>query len=218
MRHDVVTGFAVSAIIHVGLLFGGNLLPHRAPAKKPAEKPPVVQVIEMPRIEPEDPEPVDTTSDDTKPIDVAAPMQPDLPQVRPDTQFVQQIEPPPPENLKPSTGLFTIPGDRGRSQLQHLQVFNPDSLDQQPIARVRTPPQYPFEMKRSGTTGEVLVDFIVDDRGEVRNAYVIRGTNREFEQAAVQAVSRWKFKPGRKNGRYVNTHMQVPIVFSLNDE
>ena len=39
----------------------------------------------------------------------------------------------------------------------------------------------------------------------------------EFEAAAVEAVSGWKFRPGRKGGREVVTHLQVPIVFSLGD-
>jgi RNA polymerase sigma factor (sigma-70 family) len=36
-----------------------------------------------------------------------------------------------------------------------------------------------------------------------------------LQAAAVAAVEKWKFNPGRKSGRDVNTHMQVPIVFSL---
>ena len=36
-------------------------------------------------------------------------------------------------------------------------------------------------------------------------------------QVAIQAVGKWTFRPGRKGGRAVNTRMQVPIVFSLND-
>jgi periplasmic protein TonB len=43
----------------------------------------------------------------------------------------------------------------------------------------------------------------------------VKSSQREFEAAAVQAVSQWKFTPGRKRGSNVNTHMQVPIVFSL---
>jgi hypothetical protein len=31
-------------------------------------------------------------------------------------------------------------------------------------------------------------------------------------------VSKWKFRPGRKNGHAVYTHMQVPIVFTLNED
>ena len=54
--------------------------------------------------------------------------------------------------------------------------------------------------------------------GDVREAYAIRSTQREFEAAAVQAVSKWKFRPGKKGGRNVNTKMQVPIVFSITEE
>ena len=60
--------------------------------------------------------------------------------------------------------------------------------------------------------------FIVDTNGDVQNAYAIRSSQREFEASAIQAVSKWKFKPGRKGGRDVPTHMQVPIVFTLNEE
>lgn len=41
---------------------------------------------------------------------------------------------------------------------------------------------------------------------------------KQFGEAAVAAVSQWKFKPGRKGSEDVNTHMQVPIVFTLNNK
>ncbi len=59
------------------------------------------------------------------------------------------------------------------------------------------------------------MDFIVDTNGDVRNAYAIRATAPQFGEAAVAAVSRWKFKPGIRNGRPVNTHLQVPVSFNL---
>jgi len=49
----------------------------------------------------------------------------------------------------------------------------------------------------------------------VRNATLVRASNPEFGAAAVAAVSRWSFKPGRKAGHPVFTHMQVPIEFTL---
>jgi protein TonB len=97
------------------------------------------------------------------------------------------------------------------------EVFDVAMLDQVPVPRFQVAPQFPLEMRRTGTPGDVLVDFIVDARGEVQNAFALRSTHREFEAAAVQAVSKWKFRPGRKNGRSVASHLQVPIVFRLND-
>jgi periplasmic protein TonB len=98
----------------------------------------------------------------------------------------------------------------------NVRAFDISLLDQPPVARFQTPPQYPFELRRQKVTGEAVVDFIVDTEGNVRNAYAIRSTHPEFGDAAVQAVVKWKFKPGRKGGRDVNTHMQVPLVFTLN--
>ena len=73
-------------------------------------------------------------------------------------------------------------------------------------------------MRRAGVSGEVTVAFIVGSSGDVVEAYAVKSTQREFEQPAVQAVLKWKFRPGRKGGRAVNTRMSVPIVFNLNEE
>lgn len=64
----------------------------------------------------------------------------------------------------------------------------------------------------------MTVGFIVNSNGDVVEATALKSSQREFEAAAVQAVSKWKFKPGRKGGKAVNTRMQVPIVFSITDE
>ncbi|MET0263321.1 MAG: energy transducer TonB, partial [Rariglobus sp.] len=77
-------------------------------------------------------------------------------------------------------------------------------------------PIYPSEMSRAGINGEVVVGFIVDSEGNVRNAYIVSSTHREFEAEALRAVARWKFKPGRKNGAYVNTgNVRLPFVFNI---
>lgn len=218
MRRDLIIGLLISALIHAGAFFGDRLFPEKKVVQVKPKEEHTIQIVEPPPIPPDEPDVVDTSDEPVKPMDFAPPMQTDLPQVVTDTSFVQRIEPPPPENLKPATGILSIPENRDMSQFRGMKVFNIADLDQQPVPKVRTPPQYPFEMRRAGVTGEVTVDFIVDTNGDVQNAYAIKSTQREFEQAAVQAVSKWKFRPGRKGGRYVNTHMQVPIVFTLNDQ
>lgn len=218
MRRDLIIGVALSALLHAGVMFGDKLIKFEPKPPPPKEEPPKIEVIEMPKLEPEEPEIIEANDEPVKPLDFAPPMQTDVPQVVTDTSFVQKIQPPPPDNIKPSAGVITIPSDRDPSRFRGVEVFDPSKLDQQPVARSRTPPTYPFEMRRAGITGEVVVDFIVDNNGDVQNAYALSSTQREFEAAAVQAVSKWKFKPGRRGGRDVNTHMRVPIVFSLNDQ
>lgn len=76
-------------------------------------------------------------------------------------------------------------------------------------------PVYPFAMRANGMRGEVLVDFIVDREGRVRNAFVARSLNPSFDDAAVDAVQRWRFEPARNGERPVSAHMQVPVIFHL---
>jgi TonB family protein len=76
-------------------------------------------------------------------------------------------------------------------------------------------PIYPFAMRLSGMRGEVVVDFIVDIEGRVRNPYVIRSLNPSFDEPAIDAVRKWRFEPGMAGDRPVPTHMQVPILFQM---
>ena len=96
-------------------------------------------------------------------------------------------------------------------------VFNLADLDQKPSARVQIAPSYPYEMRRQGINGEVLVGFICDSNGEVRDPYIIRSSNREFEASALMAIQKWKSRPGKKGGKPVNTRMSLPLVFNLKD-
>lgn len=218
MRRDLIIGLIISIALHGGVLFGDKIFPSKPPEKKKEEPPPAIEIIEMPKLEPEEPEIIEATDEPIKPMDFAPPMQTDVPQAVPPDAFVQKIQPPPPENVKPAAGIIAIPENRDMSRFRGMEVFDLSKLDQQPVPRFQARPQYPFEMRRAGIAGEVVVDFIVDSNGDVQNAYAIRSSQREFEAAAVAAVSKWKFKPGRKGGRNVNTHMQVPIVFTLNEE
>jgi periplasmic protein TonB len=218
MPRDLIIGILVSALLHGGVLFSDRFIPQAAPVKKQVEEMPTIEVIEMPRLEPDEPEVLDLSDESLDVPDFAPPMQTDMPQIAAPDSFVQKVQPPPPDNVKPAAGIITIPENRATDRFRGMEVFDISNLDQIPVPRFQARPQYPFEMRRAGIAGEVVVDFIVDTKGDVQNAYAIRSSQREFEAAAVQAVSKWKFRAGRKGGRNVNTHMQVPIVFTLNEE
>lgn len=214
MRRDLILGLIVSLAIHGGVAWVGQLMKHvPEKAKRVAEE--KVIALEMPKLEPDEPEKVETDEPPT-PLDIAPPMQQDTPQLVPMDAFLQPLQPPPPEGLKPMQGAIVIPqGNHGLGK--GIEVFDISKLDQIPSPKFQPSPQYPFEMRRQGVAGEVVVDFIVTDQGDVRNAYAARSSAREFESAAVAAVSKWKFRPGKRGGRSVNTHMQVPVGFTLTD-
>jgi periplasmic protein TonB len=223
MNRDLIIGIVFSVLFHVGFLWGGDLIWGGAPpvVTQQVEEAPTVDIV-MPEILEEEPEIYEMTDEGTAEEipDFAPPMQADIPSVTIEANFVQKVQPPPPPGIDRPTGVVTIPKtSAGRNIGAGMKdLFNIADLDQQPAARFQAKPVYPFEMRRAGIQGEVLVGFIVDTNGDVREAYAIRSTQREFEQAAVQAVQKWKFRPGRKGGRAVNTRMQVPIVFSISDD
>lgn len=96
-------------------------------------------------------------------------------------------------------------------------VFPAHLLDNEPKARFRSAPVYPFEAKRNGVRGEVVVEFEVNERGEVMSPRVVRSTDSIFEAPTLRAVSKWTFEPGRKDGRAVRFRMMIPIVFNLHE-
>jgi TonB family protein len=90
-----------------------------------------------------------------------------------------------------------------------------DGLDRPPVVIKQQTPEYPYSLRLTGNRGEVLVDFIIDPQGDVVKADVFQSSHPDFEAPAVEAVLKWKFKPGIKDGHPVFVHMRVPIVFEL---
>lgn len=88
-------------------------------------------------------------------------------------------------------------------------------VDMIPQVRRQAPPRFPVAFRQKGRGGEAVVDFVVDEKGIARNVFAIRATHSEFAAAASEAVAKWQFSPGRKDGKAVRTHMQVPVVFTL---
>ncbi len=218
MRRDLILGIIISVLVHGGVAFFGNVFSGRHRAPPPKDDEPKIQVIEMPKIEPDEPDPVDDAQQQQQPQDFAPPQLADVPQMVTDTSFVQQIQPPPPDNVAINRSAVIIPQNAGNFAKGIGQVFDISQLDRPPVPTVQGQPQYPFEMRRAGISGQVMVDFIVDVQGNVRNAYAVSSTQREFEQAAVTAVAKWHFRPGQRGGHAVAVHMQVPVVFSLNSD
>ena len=90
-------------------------------------------------------------------------------------------------------------------------------VDRRPVPVKRNGPHYPAEMRRHGIAGEAIVAFIIDTNGHVRDAYAVEATNAAFASAALEAVNSWEFTPAFVAGKPVNTRMQVPIRFTLNE-
>jgi periplasmic protein TonB len=75
-------------------------------------------------------------------------------------------------------------------------------------------PQYPAKAVRNRVAGTVVVRFEVDEEGKVKKARISRGIE-ELNNAALDAVRAWKFKPAVKAGQKVQVTLEAPVTFEL---
>lgn len=113
------------------------------------------------------------------------------------------------------TGFVATSDATGLSESPATETYPIDKLEIKPTPISLPPPKYPFALYKNGTEGEVIVGFVVDRGGQIKNAVVIRSTHPEFEAPALEAVNQWKFKPGMKDGQLVNTSARQAIFFRL---
>lgn len=78
------------------------------------------------------------------------------------------------------------------------------------------PPRYPSTARRRNQEGTVLVEVRLDRHGAQRDVQVLRSSGvSSLDQAAVKAVSGWRFKPETVAGQPVPSRVQIPIAFAL---
>jgi zinc protease len=83
----------------------------------------------------------------------------------------------------------------------------------QPIQQDK--PVYPPALFRKGVKGTATVEFVVDTNGRVIIAKAIEASHPDFGKAAEEAVMKWVFVPGEKDGKKMPTRMRTPITFDL---
>jgi TonB family protein len=76
-------------------------------------------------------------------------------------------------------------------------------------------PEYSDEARRAKVSGTVLLYLEVDADGKPRNIRVQQGLGLGLDEKAIDAVMRWKFRPGRQNGRPITTSAMVEVNFRL---
>ena len=106
------------------------------------------------------------------------------------------IPPPPPEPLV-HHGPYLV---GGRVQAPHI------------IRQVQ--PVYPVLAREAKMQGDVVIDTIIDERGEVTQMKLVSGSPL-LAEAAFNAVGQWKYAPTLLNGTPVALEMEVTVHFNL---
>lgn len=104
----------------------------------------------------------------------------------------------------------------GANSTPPAEIYEVAKVDAKPVATHRAHPTYPAALRREKIQGVANVSFIVKPDGSVTEVTVIDATHRLFGSAAVEAVKKWRFRPGTVGGQPVACRMVVPVQFTLN--
>ena len=117
------------------------------------------------------------------------------------------------EQEKPSP-----PSSQGEEETQIGEIFALNQVDTLPEVIKRVDPVYPPLALSKGIEDEVLVNALISENGNVIKAKIIRKANKAlgFNEASIEAVLQWKFKPATKAG--VRVKVWKPILISFKKE
>ena len=85
-----------------------------------------------------------------------------------------------------------------------------------PPKRVKgSPAVYPESAARGGAQGTVRLDCLIKDSGAVEACRVAQSVQKHIDQAAVDAITHWKYEPARVNDAPTSIVVQFVMIFSL---
>ena len=85
---------------------------------------------------------------------------------------------------------------------------------QMPVSIKSVKPTYPPEAKEARMQGTVVVEALIDEKGHVADARVLKGLP-QFDGAALDAAKQWEFKPATLNGETVPVIVVLEMEFNL---
>lgn len=112
-------------------------------------------------------------------------------------------------------GFVTSVGAAAEDLGSALNTFDVSELEKRPEVVSQVAPAYPAELRKAKVEGVVTLVFLLTEDGRVEDPRVENSSRPEFEKPALEAVRRWRFRPGVKDGQSVKTHMRLPIRFRL---
>lgn len=103
---------------------------------------------------------------------------------------------------------------------ENLQTTPPTEVstkyDEKPRVLSQVHPKYPKSARRAMREGFVTLEFTVGVDGKAADIKVVRSMiGFGFDEAAIEAVKKWRFTPAKKGGEAVPSRVKLPIRFNL---
>jgi TonB family protein len=114
-------------------------------------------------------------------------------------------------NLTSATGSWVLNFSELRTENVPDQPGSGDVTGPQPVRKVD--PRYPPSLMNAHVEGEVVLYAIIRRDGSVDSIQLMKGIDGQLDQNAMEALSRWKFRPATRNGAPVELEAVIHIPF-----
>jgi TonB family protein len=84
-----------------------------------------------------------------------------------------------------------------------------------PVLLHKVEPEYSEEARKAKFQGTVVLYVVVDDKGTPQQLKVVRPLGLGLDEKAIEAVQKWKFRPGYLNGKAVSVAATIEVNFRL---
>jgi len=95
------------------------------------------------------------------------------------------------------------------------ETFDVSELEKRPEPVSQVMPTYPKELERAKIPGAVTLVFVLNEEGRVEDPRIENSSRPEFEKPSLDAIRKWRFRPGMKDGQAVRTYLRMPIRFTV---
>ena len=126
--------------------------------------------------------------------------------------IVNQLPPPiPPPPPPPPPGAANAPMP-GAAPMPGRITISPRVA--QGLIVSKTQPVYPIDAKKAGVSGAVVLTAVIGMDGLIKDLQVVSGPEM-LQQAALDAVNSWRYRPYLLNGQPVEVHTNFNVIFTL---
>jgi TonB family protein len=94
-------------------------------------------------------------------------------------------------------------------------VYNVGQGVSAPLLVYSREPEFTDEARKARLQGTVFLSMIVDTQGIPRNLHVVRPLGLGLDQKAIDAVTKFRYKPAMKNGAPVSVNITIEVNFRL---
>jgi protein TonB len=111
---------------------------------------------------------------------------------------------------RPSPASVPVQGKEFKEMVHAAHEYARPQHDLNPV------PDYPIMLRQRGIEGTVWLRVFVDRSGLPERIILFKTSGyRLFDESALRAVARWRFKPARSQGATMASWVEFPVRFTL---